>query len=54
LALRAGITATEEVIGVRFYGKVITVLTADFSDDHEEGDIEGRRTPRFREWSGGT
>jgi Zn-dependent peptidase ImmA (M78 family) len=45
---RSGVTATEEVIGLGAYGKVITVLTADFSDDDDEEDVEERWTPRFR------
>lgn len=46
---RAGVTATEEVIGLGSYGKVITVLTADFSDDEEDEEaLEEQWTPRFR------
>ncbi len=47
---RRSVEATEEVLGLGSYGRVLTVLTTDFlaDDEDEEGDLEEKWTPRFR------
>ena len=43
------VAATEEVLGLGAYGKVLTVLTAkNFADEDGDDDAEERWTPRFR------
>jgi Zn-dependent peptidase ImmA (M78 family) len=46
---RRSIMATEEVVGLGSYGKVLTVLTTEVLPDEEdeEEDLEQRWTPRF-------
>lgn len=50
LAGRRAIDATEEVVGLGSYGKVLTVLTTEVLPEEadEEEELEERWTPRFR------
>ena len=47
---RNAVNATEEVLGLGSYGKVLTVLTTDVLPDEEDEEDELERcwTPRFR------
>ncbi|MFT8897979.1 MAG: ImmA/IrrE family metallo-endopeptidase [Acetobacter sp.] len=45
---RKGIAATEEVLGLGRYGKVLTIITADIPDENDETEIEDNWRPRFK------
>ncbi|NIE81389.1 ImmA/IrrE family metallo-endopeptidase [Asaia sp. As-1742] len=45
---RKGIAATEEVMGLGRYGKVMTVITADPHEENDEEEIEDSWIPRFK------
>ncbi|MBS1015692.1 ImmA/IrrE family metallo-endopeptidase [Acetobacter persici] len=45
---RKSIAATEEVLGLGRYGKVLTIVTADIPDENDETEIEDSWRPRFK------